>query len=85
MAVQLFASAGSDRNIRVYDASKGQPSLELKSGGAGSLSIRTSDGASTGHSNSVYALTWVPGQPDIVLSGGWDNTVHVWDCRTGTS
>ena len=35
------------------------------------------------HSNRVYALHYALDDPNILLSGGWDNTIQVWDLRTG--
>ena len=54
-----------------------------------------------GHSNRVFSLKYHPEDPNIILSGGWDNTapgiqvkdsslkittqVQVWDTRKGIS
>ncbi len=68
-----FAAAGRDHIVRLYDSSTGQL-------------VRAFDNAGPrGHSNRVYALRFHPRQPHTLLSGGWDNTVQVWDDRTGTS
>jgi WD40 repeat protein len=32
-----------------------------------------------GHGSHVYALRW--SDEHTLLSGGWDNVVHVWDVR----
>lgn len=32
---------------------------------------------STGHSNRIYSVKWKPDDPNVILSGGWDNTVQV--------
>ena len=37
--------------------------------------------ASPGHSNRVFSVKFKPDNPNIVVSGGWDNTVQVWDVR----
>ena len=36
---------------------------------------------SAGHSNRVFSLKFVPDDPQLLLSGGWDNTVQLWDLR----
>lgn len=36
-----------------------------------------------GHSNRVFSLKFDPDHQDLVVSGGWDNTVQIWDCRAG--
>eukprot|EP00913_Durusdinium_trenchii_P031706 g29692.t1 len=38
-----------------------------------------------GHSNRIFSLKYHPEDPNIILSGGWDNTVQVWDTRKGIS
>ncbi|MEW5317403.1 MAG: hypothetical protein WDW38_008701 [Sanguina aurantia] len=73
---QMFAAAGSDRSVRVYDEATGTQILELTHG----------DGFTTGgHSNGVFALAFKPDNPQVLLSGGWDHTLQVWDCRTQRS
>src|SRR6266567_1733516 len=37
-----------------------------------------------GHSDIVYALAWSP-NGRYIASGGWDNTVQVWDVNNGTN
>ena len=39
--------------------------------------------SATGHSNRVFSVKFHPDDPNVVLSGGWDNTVLIWDTRTG--
>ena len=36
---------------------------------------------SPGHSNRVFSVKFKPDNPNIVVSGGWDNTVQIWDVR----
>lgn len=68
------ASAGSDAQIRVYDEATGQPELTLAGG----------DGVHTaGHRLNIFALCWSNEDPQVILSGGWDKTVQVWDQRAG--
>eukprot|EP00406_Dinophysis_acuminata_P029246 CAMPEP_0179337208 /NCGR_PEP_ID=MMETSP0797-20121207/67493_1 /TAXON_ID=47934 /ORGANISM="Dinophysis acuminata, Strain DAEP01" /LENGTH=215 /DNA_ID=CAMNT_0021050825 /DNA_START=1 /DNA_END=644 /DNA_ORIENTATION=+ len=71
-----FAAAGKDHLVRVYDEATNQPVQTLQGG-----DIKHP----TGHSNRVYSLTYHPVDPNTLLSGGWDNTVQVWDLRRGHS
>ena len=38
-----------------------------------------------GHSNRVFSLKFCPDDENLLVSGGWDNTVQVWDIRVGHS
>lgn len=77
-----FATAGRDCHIRVYDeATKTvvttlQSSLDRATTGYQGETVRS------GHSNRIFGLRF-GAQPDALLSGGWDNTVQLWDVRTG--
>jgi len=67
-----FAAAGKDYKIRIYDeATKTRTSV--LSAGFGSRS--------SGHSNRIFSLKFKPTDSNIVVSGGWDKTVQVWDLR----
>uniref|UniRef100_A0A0G4HNX9 Anaphase-promoting complex subunit 4-like WD40 domain-containing protein n=1 Tax=Chromera velia CCMP2878 TaxID=1169474 RepID=A0A0G4HNX9_9ALVE len=72
----LFAVAGRNREVHVYDETTRQVHTTLKGG---------EFSAAPGHSNRVFSLKFHPTDPNVILSGGWDNTVHVWDIRTGHS
>lgn len=41
----------------------------------------TSNGAGGSHSNRVFAVCFHPLELDVILSGGWDNTIQIWDSR----
>jgi COMPASS component SWD3 len=68
----VFATAGKDYTVRVYDEATKTLMSEMKSG-AGRVT--------PGHSNRVFSLKFRPEDPSIIISGGWDNTVQVWDTR----
>ncbi len=51
-----LATAGADTIVRVYDESTGQRCVQLDHG---------DDVNTTGHSNAVYGLAWVPDQPQV--------------------
>lgn len=40
---------------------------------------------SPGHSNRIFALRFCNDDPNILLSGGWDSMVFIWDLREKTS
>lgn len=38
-----------------------------------------------GHSNRVFSLKFFPEDDNTIVSGGWDNTLQIWDLRAGHS
>eukprot|EP01006_Ploeotia_vitrea_P045285 TRINITY_DN66927_c1_g1_i1.p1 TRINITY_DN66927_c1_g1~~TRINITY_DN66927_c1_g1_i1.p1 ORF type:complete len:346 (+),score=-6.74 TRINITY_DN66927_c1_g1_i1:144-1181(+) len=72
-----FATAGKDTFIRIYEEATKSLVCTLK-GGTG-YSTKTTPG----HSNRVFSVKFVPGNDNLLLSGGWDNTVQIWDLREG--
>jgi WD40 repeat protein len=71
-----FATAGRDRLVRIYDEATKRQVQTLQGGDLKHTA---------GHSNRVFSLKYHPTHPHIVLSGGWDNTVQMWDMRKGHS
>jgi len=71
-----FATAGRDRIVRIYDEATKRLVQSLQGGDMKECA---------GHSNRVFSLKYHPTDPNILLSGGWDNTVQVWDTRRGHS
>eukprot|EP00397_Hematodinium_sp_SG-2012_P039480 GEMP01043108.1.p1 GENE.GEMP01043108.1~~GEMP01043108.1.p1 ORF type:complete len:340 (+),score=59.31 GEMP01043108.1:121-1140(+) len=69
-----FCTAGRDRNLRVYDEATKKLKCQLSDG-----DLLTT----VGHSNRVFALKCV--DVNTIVSGGWDNTVQIWDLRKGYS
>ncbi len=43
------------------------------------------DGHMGKHENRVFCLKWNPEDENVVVSGGWDRSVHFWDIRMKTS
>jgi WD40 repeat protein len=72
-----FVTAGKDTCLRVYDEATKSLLLTMK-GGMG-YSIKSTPG----HSNRIFTCKFHPNDENIVLSGGWDNTVQLWDLRIG--
>jgi WD40 repeat protein len=72
----VFATAGKDYCVRIYDEATKTLSTTLMGG-------RTAD--NPGHSNRVFSLKFKPDDPNLLISAGWDNTVQIWDLRIETS
>lgn len=68
-----FVTAGADMIVRVYDEQTRKLECEL--------SGTTSGGP--GHSSRVFACKFDKEDENMLISGGWDNTVQIWDLRTG--
>ncbi|KAF4709591.1 hypothetical protein FOZ62_028929 [Perkinsus olseni] len=71
-----FATAGRERGVSVYDENTKALITTLKGGD----SLHT-----PGHSNRVFSLKYHPKDPNVIITGGWDNTVQFWDVRKGFS
>ena len=65
-----FATAGSDFKIRVYDEERRTVIQTLKDSLEGSETLA--------HSGRIQSLRYKPDDPRIILSGGWDYLVHIW-------
>ena len=74
-----FATAGQDTAVRVYDEATLTLTTTLRAESLGR------PGSAVGHSSRVFSLKFVPEEAPLLLSGGWDNTVHLWDLRVGAS
>lgn len=64
-----FAVGCKDSFIRVYDEETFKPIFEL----ANSLGERK------GHSSRVFSVKWT--DENTLISGGWDNSILIWDLR----
>ena len=71
-----FATGGKDHTVRLYD----ETTKALVSDMSGSAYS-----TKPGHTNRIFCLKFVPDDPNVLLSTGWDNTVVYWDVRTGSS
>jgi len=49
------------------------------------MDIPPADWNLPGHSNRVFAVKYLASDPNILISGGWDSNIHIWDMRTGKS
>ena len=73
-----FATAGRDSCIRIYDEAT---KTEISTMKGGMMSTQKPLDVSLGHSNRVFSLKFCPFDDNFVVSGGWDNTVQIWDTR----
>jgi WD40 repeat protein len=62
--------------VRVYDEATRRVKLTMSQGNFHE---------NPGHSNRVFAVCFIPNDNNMLLTGGWDNTIQVWDLRKGTS
>lgn len=67
----FFCSAGKDTFVRLYDSARKCNMTTLRQ----TVLSDTSDA----HSNRVQAVRWI--DSNTILSGGWDQTVQMWDVR----
>ncbi len=37
-----------------------------------------------GHSNRIFSIKFHNNNPNILYSGGWDDTIYIWDTRTSS-
>lgn len=68
-----FATGGNDRKVRVYDDNMKVQLQEMKP-----LSEEKQ-----GHFNRIFAVKFHPLYENILISGGWDATIQIYDLRTG--
>ena len=66
-----LATGGKDHIIRIYDETVNEISIRL----TGVFDEHH------GHANRIFSLRFSPTDSNILLSGGWDNNIFVWDIR----
>ncbi|XP_043939447.1 uncharacterized WD repeat-containing protein alr2800-like [Protopterus annectens] len=74
----VFATAGKDRNIRLYDSKTVQLVHMFEAPNFMTVDDLT---VTSGHSRRIFALKFHPVECHIFLTGGWDNSVKIWDRR----
>jgi COMPASS component SWD3 len=95
----FFASAGNARAIRIYDEERRTLTATLTGGSslayttvyndhyAAALASPTKPShqelLATGHNNRIFSVIWHPTESHMLASGGWDNTIQIWDTRVG--
>jgi len=68
-----FATGGNDCHVRVYDEETKTVSVDFKPASWNNV----------GHDNRIFAVKFI--DENIIMSGGWDSAVHIWDIRQGKS
>lgn len=78
----LVATAGKDTCVRIYDAARmslvstfGTADPELRR-------YEASTGLAVGHTSRVFSIRFATEDPNLLISGGWDSVVRLWDLRT---
>eukprot|EP00756_Hemistasia_phaeocysticola_P004309 Hpha_TRINITY_DN12743_c0_g1::TRINITY_DN12743_c0_g1_i1::g.114362::m.114362 len=74
-----FAVAGKDHSVHLYDEETRTETMRLQWAAPGAPEPRPA------HSSRVQSIKWVPGDPNLILSAGWDRTVQIWDTRQDQS
>ena len=74
----LFASAGKDCKVRIYDFETKKIVTELS---RNEFDLETT----RGHCNRIYSLKFSPTDTNTLISGGWDDTLQIWDLRASTA
>uniref|UniRef100_A0A8C5MHY1 Anaphase-promoting complex subunit 4-like WD40 domain-containing protein n=1 Tax=Leptobrachium leishanense TaxID=445787 RepID=A0A8C5MHY1_9ANUR len=74
----VFATAGKDRNIRLYDSHTNEVLNLIEA----PHTLYNDDTTLTiGHTRRIFALKFHPAEHHVFLTGGWDDSIKVWDKR----
>lgn len=66
-----FLTAGAEAKIDIYDEQTRQLKISLDGGSNGE----------PGHSNRVFCAKWDKENTNLIVSGGWDKSIRIWDVR----
>ena len=69
-----LATGGRDFFVRVWDDDIKALSYEFSAASFGNR----------GHSNRVFSVKFLPDNPNLLMSGGWDANILIWDLREKT-
>ncbi|XP_069829295.1 uncharacterized protein [Dendropsophus ebraccatus] len=75
---RVFATAGKDRHIRLYDSHTNEVLNVLR---APDFLIDDELTLASGHSRRIFALRFHPSEHHVFVTGGWDDSMKVWDKR----
>ena len=70
---KVFATGGTDVNMRIYDAATGKLDRVVE----GVKFMKAFDNEKNTHTQRIFCIKFHPTDFDIMLSGGWDNHVKV--------
>ncbi|XP_063982240.1 uncharacterized protein LOC135165155 [Diachasmimorpha longicaudata] len=76
---EYLVSGGKDAALRVYDASTGKVIHTYQKDTTGMIA----DALEKFHRMRIFAAKFHKTIPELIVSGGWDDTVQIWDIRTG--
>jgi len=69
-----FVVVGSDPALKIYDEETRKLELKL-----------TGEGCSVpGHTSRIFCGKFDPDNPNVIVTGGWDQKILVWDVRDKT-
>ena len=72
----VFATAGKGRDVRIYDSVTSANVLTF-AGYHVDSNVKDVDG----HAKRVFAIKFHPEFNDVLMTGGWDEQVKIWDAR----
>lgn len=49
------------------------------------LELKSTENVSAGHSNRIFSVKFHPTDSNILVSGGWDDTIQIWDLEAEKS
>ncbi|CAN2390792.1 microtubule severing [Pristimantis euphronides] len=74
----VFATAGRDRHIRLYDSQTNEMLTYLM---APDILMDDELSLTSGHTRRIFALRFHPSERHVFVTGGWDDSIKVWDKR----
>ncbi|KAK3090820.1 hypothetical protein FSP39_014936, partial [Pinctada imbricata] len=75
-----FATGGKDLAVRIYNAKTYQLLHTFE--GYSKKSVSSDDREHCPVSQRIWCLKFHPDNPDIFMTGGWDNQIKIWDIRS---
>lgn len=66
-----FAVGGKDCSLKVYDDDMKCIDHVFPAG----------DWSQRGHTNRIFSIKFLPDDPNVILSCGWDSNLNIWDLR----
>ena len=79
-----FATVGKEPSVRVYDEETNAIAHNLGSVGW-KVFFLNKILKDVGHNNRVFCVKFIPEEPNLLITGGWDCNVIFWDIRENKS